>query len=262
VWRGKPFPKPPRFGDLFMLIDDLLDSLRGDADVRHIMVGAHLTVVCSRRCGLASTLSGGQVYGRPKVKDAGSLHRKSARELAEYARSDNSIEGAIGLAALNSLLQEDEERFVRLNAAEYLASHGRGAAVALVGHFPFVERLRPAVGELWVLELAPEAGDFPASMAAQLLPRADVVGITGSTLVNHTLDELLGMCRPDVPIVLIGPTTPMSPVLFDHGVTVLAGTRVRDEALVLRSVSQGASLQQVEGVERVSWVRDQHTRTT
>ena len=245
-----------------MLIDDLLASLRGDAEVRHVLVGAHLTVVCSRRCGLASTLSGSQTPGRPKVRDAGSLHRKSARELAEYARSDNPIETAIGLAALNSLLQEDEERFARLNAAEYLASRGQGAAVALIGHFPFVERLRPAVGELWVIELAPEDGDYPASMAPLLLPRADVVGITGSALVNHTLDGLLGLCRSGVPIVLVGPTTPMSPVLFDHGVTVLAGTRVRDEASVLRTVSQGASLQQVEGAERVSWIREDRTTPT
>lgn len=242
-----------------MLIDDLLASLRGDAEVRHVLVGAHLTVVCSRRCGLASTLSGSQAPGRPKVRDAGSLHRKSARELAEYARSDNPIETAIGLAALNSLLQEDEERFARLNAAEYFASRGQGAAVALIGHFPFVERLRPAVGELWVIELAPEDGDYPASMAPLLLPRADVVGITGSALVNHTLDGLLGLCRSGVPIVLVGPTTPMSPVLFDHGVSVLAGTRVRDEASVLRTVSQGASLQQVEGAERVSWIREDRT---
>ena len=237
-----------------MVIDDLLASLDGDAAVRHILVGAHLTVVCSRRCGLASTLSAHPPHGRPQVRGVGTLHRRTARELAEYARSEVPIEASIGLAAINSLLEADDARLVQLNAAEFLAEHGRHGSVALVGHFPFVERLRPRVGDLWVIELSPEEGDYPASMAPALLPRAGVVGVTGSALVNQTLDGLLSHCRPGVPVVLIGPSTPMSPVLFRHGVTVLAGARVTDEESVLRTVSQGASLQQIQGAERVSWV--------
>jgi uncharacterized protein (DUF4213/DUF364 family) len=56
--------------------------------------------------------------------------------------------------------------------------------------------------------------------------------------------------------MLLGPSTPLSPILFDHGVNILSGTRVVDEAAVLRTVSQGASFPQVEGVQLLTFVRE------
>jgi uncharacterized protein (DUF4213/DUF364 family) len=48
--------------------------------------------------------------------------------------------------------------------------------------------------------------------------------------------------------MILGPSTPLSPVLFDHGATIVSGARVIDEAAVLRTIGQGATFQQVEGV--------------
>jgi hypothetical protein len=71
------------------ILEDLLAELSGDAPVRSLLVGAHWTVVCSRFCGLASTVLEEKPHdhARARVQDAGCLHLKSARELAEYARS-------------------------------------------------------------------------------------------------------------------------------------------------------------------------------
>jgi uncharacterized protein (DUF4213/DUF364 family) len=66
--------------------------------------------------------------------------------------------------------------------------------------------------------------------------------------VNGTLDGLLALCRPEALVMVLGPSTPLSPVLFDHGADLLSGVRVLDEAAVLRTVGQGASFRQVEGV--------------
>ena len=88
------------------LIDDLIASLRDDVAVQSVQVGVHWTAVCSRHCGLASTLVGNQPHGHAKVRDVGRLHFKSAHELAEYARSDNLLEASIGVAAINSLIVE------------------------------------------------------------------------------------------------------------------------------------------------------------
>ena len=49
-------------------------------------------------------------------------------------------------------------------------------------------------------------------------------------------------------VMVLGPSTPLSPALFDHGVDALSGARVVHEAAVLRTVGQGATFQQVEGV--------------
>lgn len=84
---------------------------------------------------MASTFTGHRPHGHQAVKDVGRLHEKSARELAEYARSDNLLEASIGLAAINSLLSMDESRAVEVNAVEVLIEHGQGKNVALIGHF-------------------------------------------------------------------------------------------------------------------------------
>ncbi len=238
------------------ILDDLLSNLSMDAPVRSVLVGAHWTVVCSRHCGMAATLLDDHHHGHSQVKDVGCLHTKSARELAEYARSENLLEASIGVAAINSLLDVDESQAVEINAVEVLMEHGRGKNVALVGHFPFIPRLRPSVGQLWVIEQHPIEGDYPAEAAPNLIPQADVVAITSSALINHTLDGLLALCRPEALVMMLGPSTPLSPLLFNHGVSILSGSRVVDESPVLLTVSQGASFQQVQGVRLLTFRRD------
>jgi uncharacterized protein len=236
------------------LLDDLLAHLPADAPVRSILVGAHWTVVCSRGCGLASTMMGSQPHGHGAVRDVGRLHLKSARELAEYARSDLLLEASIGIAAINSLLEVDERAATPVNAVSVLAERGQGKNVALVGHFPFIPKLRQVVGQLWVIELNPALGEHPAGSASELIPQADVVAITGTTLINHTLGNLLALCRPGTEVMILGPSTPLSPVLFQHGVTIVSGTRVLDEVAVLRTAGQGATFQQVSGVQLLTFV--------
>jgi uncharacterized protein (DUF4213/DUF364 family) len=149
----------------------------------------------------------------------------------------------------------DEARCVDLNAGELLAERGRGKKVGLVGHFPFVPALREAAGRLWVIELHPQAGDVGAEEAEAILPQVDIAAITGSAFINHTLERLLGLCRPETLVIVLGPSTPLSPVLFDYGVDVIAGTRVVDPGLALRCVSEGATFRQIKGVRLLAMER-------
>jgi uncharacterized protein len=230
--------------------------LQGDAPVREVLVGVHWTVVCSRGCGMASTIPGEKPHGHEAVRSVGELHKLSARELAAYAHSDNTLEASLGIAAINSLLEVDEARFVTLNAADLLANHGQGKDVALVGHFPFIPRLKQAARHLWVIEQRPSPGEYPPEAANELIPKAQVVALTGSALINHTLDQLLALCQPEALVVVLGPSTPLSPVLFQHGANLISGTKVIDEAAVLRTVGQGATFQQVKGVRLVTIEKD------
>jgi uncharacterized protein len=239
------------------ILDDLISRLPDKpVFVRSVLVGAHWTAVCSTACGLATTVMGGGCHNHESVvRNVGHLHEKSAQDLAAYALSDNPIEASIGVAAINSLLVPDESRAVLLNASEVLMKKGAGKNVALVGHFPFIPRLRTAVKNLWVLELHSTGDDYPAASAADLIPKADIVAITASALINHTLDDLLGLCRPGVDVLILGPSTPLSPVLFEHGATIIAGSRVADESAVLHAIGQGAIFQQVTGVRLLAFTR-------
>jgi uncharacterized protein len=113
---------------------------------------------------------------------------------------------------------------------------------------------------LWVIEQHPAEGEYPANAATDLLPQADLVAITGTTLMNHTLDDLLAHCCPDATVMILGPSTPLSPVLFKHGVTYLSGARVIDEAAALRTIGQAASFRQVEGVKLLTLSNPKNAR--
>ncbi len=68
------------------------------------------------------------------------------------------------------------------------------------------------------------------------------------------LDELLTTLPPRGPCVGPGSSTPLSPILFDHGVHILSGSVVMDVDSVLWVVSQGGNFRQVhrQGVRLVT----------
>ncbi|MEJ2209589.1 MAG: histidine kinase N-terminal 7TM domain-containing protein [Anaerolineae bacterium] len=123
-------------------------------------------------------------------------------------------------------------------------------------HFPFVERVRRAASACWVLELHPRPGDLPAEWAAEVLPRADVVALTGTSLINHTFDDLIALCRPGAFVLLLGGSAPLTPLLFDRGVDAVSGTRVVDVPAALQSVGQGATFRQIAGRQLLTMMRD------
>ncbi|HXF82433.1 MAG TPA: DUF364 domain-containing protein [bacterium] len=246
-----------------MVIDALLSSIR-EGRVLDVLVGAYKTAVVVeldgiRRCGLASTprTDDHHYRGGPAVREAGLLRERPARELAELVRSASPMEAAIGIAAINALLPAQEERWLDLNGEAVIAEHGAGRRVVLVGHFPFVPRLRARARALWVLEERPREDDLPLGAAAEVIPQADVLALSGMTLIDHTFESLVALRRPEALVVVLGPSTPLSPVLFDHGADVISGTVVTEIEPVLRAIGEGANFQQIRrlGVRLVTMRR-------
>ncbi|MDX9991919.1 MAG: DUF364 domain-containing protein [Anaerolineales bacterium] len=226
-----------------------------------VQVGLWRTAVIAEtdqglRCGLASTLSNPDWDHRanPLVRNAGQLHAMTATDLAGLVESPSFTETSIGLATINALLPRQPEKWADLNAGQYLAEHGAGKNVAVVGHFPFVERLRDVAKNLWVFELLPRPGDIPARFAPDLIPQADLVAITATTLINKTFQGLIELCQPGARVILIGPSTPLSPVLYAHGIDILSGTIVSDIQRTLAGVSQAISLHQLRQQKSVRLV--------
>jgi uncharacterized protein (DUF4213/DUF364 family) len=238
------------------ILNDVINSLphRG-TKVREIHVCAHWTAVLSKRCGLASTF---KEEGHPHkgVRDVGHLTKKNASELALYSRSEHLLEASIGMAAINSLIDIDESTCIEANAYEILLEKGRGKNVAVVGHFPFLSMLKDSVKNLWIIEKRPLEGDLREDVAEEILPQCDVVGITGTTFINHTLEGLLAHCKESF-VAMIGPTTPLTPVLFDYGIDVISGSKVVDHHEVIRFISQGATFKELHrhGVKLLTMMR-------
>ena len=235
------------------ILDNLISTLNRDSVVHEVHVCAFWTVVVSRNCGMASTFREEHPYHQA-VRGVGSLTGKSALELAEYARSDNLLEASIGMAAINSLIDIDEAKCVEENAFDILLREGTDKNIAVVGHFPGISRLQSVARKLWVIEQRPLEGDLPAEAAEEILPKANVVGITGTSFINHTIEKLLDMSKNSF-VVLIGPTSPLSPVLFDYGVDVIGGVKVVEPEETIRSISEGATFRQVKGVKLLTMSR-------
>jgi uncharacterized protein (DUF4213/DUF364 family) len=238
------------------ILEELLASLDFEAAVRDIRQGPFQTAVLTRNCGLASTPHDpGPHHSRFAVGEAGRLLEKSARELAEMARSESLHEAAIGMATINSLLDIDLTRCVDLNAGDLIAEKGREKKVVIVGNFPFISKLRETAGDLWVIEKNPHEGDYPEAAAPDLIPKADIAAVTGMAFTNHSIESLLELCPSTAFVVVLGDTSPLSPVLFDYGVDAVSGTAVMDNELALRCVSQGATYRQIKGVRRLTMLR-------
>jgi uncharacterized protein (DUF4213/DUF364 family) len=234
-----------------------------DGQIVEVRIGVHWTAVVAEvggelRCGLAATTDSSHLHtGQPEVPMAGQVESMTGKELAQLAASPEPSLASMGVAAINALLPREAGTRLEGNAEQYLETAGEGKHVAMVGHFPFAERLRPKVGKLTVLEQRPLPSDLPAEAAPEILPTADVVAITGMALVNGTLEGLLRSCRPDSLTMILGPSTPISAVLFDFGVDLLSGSEVVEIDRVLKVISQRGNFHQVHkaGVRLVTMAK-------
>ena len=199
--------------------------------------------------GVASLLIPGKIPYED-CRELDSWAGRPLRDLAACVRGgDEEQSAAMGCAALNAwfnIRQRMEGAGVTLYPPESEEGHAfrtmepecAGKTVATVGHFRGGEALR-GMKELWVFEKEPRPGDYPEAMEETMLPLADIVIITGMALTNGTMPRLLKLCAGKR-VALSGPSVPMTPLLFNYGVTDLFGMLVWDVPGCRRAVREGA----------------------
>ena len=230
----------------------------GSARSVDIRVGPFWTVVHTTvGAGMASTATYElRPCNRFPIASAGSLHDLSALELARLSCSPSAPEASVGLATVNALIGYPSGPVSEENAAAIIRRQGKGKHVAIIGHFPFAKWMVNEVDKLSVFERGArlKPGDLPAEEMAGILPSAEVVAISGTTLINHTLGSIMPLVDASAFILMLGPSTPMHPLLFEHGFDALCGTWVEEPALALMTASQGAVLKQINGGRHmVAW---------
>ncbi|HEY7577063.1 MAG TPA: DUF364 domain-containing protein [Acetobacteraceae bacterium] len=187
----------------------------------------------------------------------GKLRGRLARDLLKETEAISGIRRAVGVAAMNALAAMCWDRRavpdaeLRTGVDAYDAASIRpGEHVVVVGAFvPFLKALKRAGHAYTVLEMDPatlkpdELAHFrPAEQAAQVVPHADVLLITGTTLLNDTLEGLLALCRPNARVVVVGPTVGLYPDAFlRRGVDVLGGVHVTQPDAFLDVLAEGGS---------------------
>lgn len=174
------------------------------------------------------------------------------KSLARCAKSWNFKEASLGVAAINAYYNKEPQIYDRSiraggekeeDAFILYGDEMKGKKVAVVGHFPFLEKQLRGNCELTILEREPQAGDYPDPACEYLLAEQDFILVTGSTLVNKTLPRLLQLKKAESRLIMVGPSVTLSPVLYEYGVDALSGMVIKDvekaEKIVLKGVCGG-----------------------
>jgi len=105
--------------------------------------------------------------------------------------------------------------------------------VGMIGYIPGIaEPIARQNAQIYIFDkgLTVSGGDgakqvMDVSRQSEILPQCDLMIISGTTLINSTLDHLLELCQNSREIVLVGASTPMFTEVFKGtGVTALAGS--------------------------------------
>lgn len=235
-----------------MLIDQLITyglSRAGNKVIQELRVGINYTAAMldGDCCGMAYSFHQELDYFQGILRGAGSLKGQQAKQLIPLAASTNLLESVVGVAVLNAVVNsrtvlESNSSLREGKGLEWLGLKPQDT-VGMVGHFgPLVPRVKQQVKEIFILERRSMEGEgiFPDWAAPRILPQCDVVILTGTTVINKTIDLLLPYCTAARQIAILGPSTPLVPSVFwPLGVTVLAGMEVLDGPAVIRVISEG-----------------------
>jgi uncharacterized protein (DUF4213/DUF364 family) len=227
---------------------EYISPLAQSAIVADVRIGLGYTAVQLRsgHVGLGWT-SGSEARCCTHLAQAGTLADRPAIELLEMlADSGNALARTVGLAAANALLavlprpeihKKDVLSYLRITASDH---------VAMVGYFgPLLPELRKSGCKLDIIELKPDYhGTLSPEAGRASLGHCSVAIITSTTLVTGTCDEILSDLGNPRAVVILGPSAPMCPQVFDDTpVTQISGAWVRDAGAVLRIVSEGGGTQ-------------------
>ncbi len=256
------------------LYDEILAELPDDVYIDDYAVGIPWTFVRTGEfAGVAMTIRSDT---RPRMRDE-TFVGCSLREAAACIMSWNGHEASIATAAINAWINrpkkvcalrgfhgEDEHAETLADRRKFEAfalytEQIRSKKVAVVGHFPHFEKEWSPLCELSIIEQLPHDGDYPAEAAEHLIPRQDYVFMTGATFTNKTMPRLLELAQGAV-TVIVGPSVPMHPCLFDYGADALSGFTVTDPALAADLVHR-SSWKGISPCGKMADVLPQHADT-
>lgn len=190
---------------------------------------------------------------------SGRLTKRSIEETLADLESNNILRKTLAIATLNALSAscwnagEAQRSGYALeldkNTFDEVEIPAEGKTVVVGALVPILKRLIKSHADFTVLEMdkrtlkGAELDHYaPPEDAHLYIPEADLVVITGVTVLNDTLPNLLQLVKPGAQVVVTGPTASMLPnSFFKRGVTMMGGVLVTKPDEVLDCISEGGS---------------------
>jgi uncharacterized protein (DUF4213/DUF364 family) len=209
-----------------------------------------------------------------RMPQAGNLGGSPVSEILNYALDPNVLKSAIGVATLNALSQwvietetKGEHRVIKDKDGFDLLDIQSHETVSLIGAFgPYIRRLKMMGNPFTIIEknpqtLRPDEMKYYRSDSemATTLKNSDALIITGTAIVNHTIDPILSSITQGKRTAIVGPTASLIPnAFFEKGVTVMAGVRILNPDLMIKILKQGGSAYHLlkECSEKIAFIRE------
>lgn len=248
---------------LSQIYENLGDEIK-NLNVQRVVVGLFFTGVklSNGVCGVSYTplKSFPQAVCCPSqaavMPKSGNICGKNVKTLLKDITSDSPLKKTIAVAALNALSQTCYERSgspyvtkFKADPFDELAIKRSSFSVIVGALVPYIKFMMKNGLDFRILELDKSAlkGDelkhfIPQECALDAIRAADNLIITGVTLLNDTLEEILSLKKSGAEVIVVGPTVSMSPkALFDRGASYAGGVYTTHADELLDVIAQAGS---------------------
>jgi len=191
------------------------------------------------------------------MPSAGRLKGRKVTTVLKEMRQRNPLKKAIGIATMNALSsaywdKHPPERYVikkGVDAFDELDIPDQAYVTVVGALVPIIKVLKKRGHRFSILEmdkntLKEDELEFyvPVKKATVAIGKADILVITGTTLINDTLEGILKHAKPGANILLVGPTASMLPnAFFSRGISAIGGIIVTDPDKLLDVLAEGGS---------------------
>ena len=254
---------------LLETIDKLYETLGDDIDnitLERVVFGLFFTGVklSNGKGGLSYTplkaLSGAVCCpsSAAAMPASGKLAGKNVKHFLDDMFSGSALKKTLGIAVINALAttcwskgKQDKSYVIEKNLDPIdKIEIGENTHTVVVGALiPYIKMLIKNNRDFSILELDPTTlkpnelkYHVPSERASEVVSIADYLIITGTTLINDTLEGLLEIAKPGAKIIVVGPTVSMMPeAFFRRKVTYVGGVEVTDPDKLLDIISEAGS---------------------
>lgn len=188
---------------------------------------------------------------------SGKLRNRPVARFVDEMFSGNPLKKTMGIAVVNALSTvcwelkppDTYEIITGKDALDEIEITDDMHVVVVGALIPALRKLKQRGKPFTILELDPltlkddELEYYvPYQLAHERIPSADLLIITGTTVINDSLEYLLSMMKPSARAMVVGPTASMLPTaFFKRGATVIGGVMVTDADMVLDVISEAGS---------------------
>lgn len=244
----------------YILLKNKYGSLIKRLFIEDVRIGIHLTAVrlSDGSVGTSATMPDTYPFTPKSHRDYGDftplkIKGRSITEILETGKRSNiisSLKIAVLSAASSEIILKGNYDIRDDCDPIQLIDLSKRKTITIVGAFQsYIRKISATGNKLFVLELN-EAALNPdqkkyfvsADEYMKIIPVADIVIITGQTLVNGTIDNLLSCVTPNSLVIVTGPSSSIIPdILFKNNVGIIGAVKITDDEILFDLVSEGAT---------------------